>query len=198
VVERDEASKRYTLGIVLAEYGRVALNKLNIRDRAKRFLQTLSEFSGETAVLAVLDGTKMVMVDKTEPPIPIRASPFLGMRFPATTSSNGKVLLAWLPTERVAQIIKTEGLPARTKHSITDVETYLADLERTRRRGYASEQEEFHEGASAVSAPVFSAAHDVMATLSIVGPAFRMTEDKIHRYGEKCLELASALTAELK
>ena len=94
-VEHDEMTKRYSLGIVLAEYGRDALNNVDIRQLAKPYLQALVEYSGETAVLAILKGTKMVMVDKREPLNQIHVSPFIGKKFPATTTSNGKALLAW-------------------------------------------------------------------------------------------------------
>ena len=59
-VKRDEMTKRYALGIALAEYGRIALNNLDIRQLAKPFLQALVDYSGETAVLAILNDTKMV------------------------------------------------------------------------------------------------------------------------------------------
>jgi IclR family KDG regulon transcriptional repressor len=198
LVERDKLTKRYFLGIALAEYGRVALNNLDIRRLARPFLQSLVENSGETAVLAILNGTKMVMIDKREPQSQIRVSPFIGARFPATATSNGKALLAWLPDLRVAEIIQTEGLPASTTKSIVEHDAYRADLAATRERGYAIDREEFQEGVSGVSAPVFSPKGLVIATLSLVGPAFRMTEDNIREYGGMCVESASQLSTRLK
>ncbi len=197
-VKRDEMTKRYSLGITLAEYGRVALNNLDIRQIGKPYLQALVDYSGETAVLAILNDTKMVMVDKREPLIQIRASPFLGTRFPATATSNGKALLAWLPDERVAEIMQIEGLPAATRHSIIKPAVYREELAATRKRGYAIDREEFQEGVSGVSAPVFSPKGEVIATLSLAGPAFRMTEANLRKYGEKCVELASKLSTQLR
>ncbi len=197
VVERDPLSLRYSLGITLAEYGRRALDNLDIRRKAKPFLDLLVEYSGETAVLAILNGNKMVMVDKKEPLIPIRVSPFIGMRFPATATSNGKVLLAWLPESEVDAIIKKEGLPAQTKNSITDRVAYRTELSATRERGYALDFGEWDEGGSGVSAPIFSPKGQVVATLSIVGPSFRMTKSKMRDYGMKCIEICNRLTAQL-
>jgi IclR family KDG regulon transcriptional repressor len=197
-VKRDEITKRYALGIALAEYGRIALNNLDIRQLAKPYLQALVDYSGETAVIAILNGTKMVMIDKREPPSQIRASPFIGMRFPATATSNGKALLAWLPEERVSEIMQIEGLPAITRQSITKPAAYRADLAATRERGYAVDREEFQEGVSGVSAPVFSPKGQIIATISIAAPAFRMTEESIRKYGEKCVEVAAQLSAQLR
>jgi IclR family transcriptional regulator, KDG regulon repressor len=197
-LQRDEGTKRYSLGISLAEYGRIALNNLDIRQIAKPYLQELVNYSGETAVLAILNDTKMVMVDKREPINQIRASPFLGTRFPATATSNGKALLAWLPEERVNEILQIEGLPASTGKSIIRPAAYRTDLAAVRERGYAIDQEEFQEGVSGVSAPVFSPKGQVIATLSLVGPAFRMREENIRDFGKKCVEQAALLTTRLK
>jgi IclR family transcriptional regulator, KDG regulon repressor len=197
-VKRDEMTKRYSLGIALAEYGRIALNNLDIRQMARPYLQALVDYSGETAVLAILNETKMVMVDKREPLIQIRASPFIGMRFPATATSNGKALLAWLPENRVAEIMQIEGLPASTKNSIIDPVVYRADLAATRLRGYATDHEEFQEGVSGVSSPIFSPNGQVIATLSLAAPAFRMTESSFRKYGKKCVEFAAQLSTQLR
>jgi DNA-binding IclR family transcriptional regulator len=197
-LQRDEATKRYSLGIALADYGRIALNNLDIRQIAKPLLQELVDYSGETAVLAILNDTKMVMIDKKEPLNQIRASPFIGTRFPATATSNGKALLAWLPEERVNEILQIEGLPTATKKSITKPGVYRADLVAVRERGYAIDVEEFQDGVSGVSAPVFNPRGQVIATLSVVGPAFRMTEENIGDFGKKCVETAAQLSTMLK
>jgi IclR family KDG regulon transcriptional repressor len=198
VLERDEDTKRYSLGIKLAEYGRIALNKLDIRVAAKPFLKELVEYSGETAVLAILNETKMVMIDKKEPVLQIRATPFIGSRFPATATSNGKALLAWLPDSRVEEILRIEGLTPFTRKSIVDRDMYQADLEDTRRRGYAIDRGEFQEGVSGVSAPVFSPNRQAIATISVVGPEFRMIEKKILDCGAKCMEVAAKLAAKME
>jgi IclR family KDG regulon transcriptional repressor len=194
VLERDPSTKRYYLGISLAEYGRIALDKLDIRVTAKPFLKELVDYSDETAVLATLKGTKMIMIDKREPFKNIRVSPYIGMRFPATATANGKALLAWLPEDKVGEIMLIEGLPKSTKKSIVDVESYRADLAETRRRGYAIDREEIYEGVSGVAAPVFTPGGKAVATLSIVGPEFRMTDERIHDFGRKCVELAAKLS----
>lgn len=198
VLERDPSTKRYYLGISLAEYGRIALNKLDIRLTAKPFLKELVDYSQETAVLAILKGTKMIMIDKREPFRNIRVSPFIGMRFQATATANGKALLAWLPEDKVREILQIEGIPKSTKKSIMDVDAYNADLEETCRRGYAVDREEVYEGVSGVAAPVLAPGGNAIATLSIVGPEFRMTDEKVCDFGTKCVELAAELSARLR
>lgn len=197
VVARDPLTKRYSLGMALAELGRVALNKFDMRHLARPVLHELMERSGETAVLGVLEGDRLIMIDKQEPHTQMRVSPFLGTPYPATTTSHGKALLAWLPEDRRTALCRAAGLPALTPRSITDPLLFERDLEATRERGYAEEFDEFQEGVSGVAAPVFRPGGQVVATLSIVGPTSRMTKDKMKQSGELCVERATKLGASL-
>ena len=73
-----------------------------------------------------------------------------------------------------------------------------SELAAIRKRGYAIDREECQEGLSGVSAPVFNPRGQVIATLSIAGPAFRMTESNLRKYGEKCVELAAEFSKQLR
>ena len=192
-LDRDETTKRYSHWIALVRCGQAALDNLHIKHSAKSILRELADYSGETANLTVLSGTKTVIVDVMEPPVELRVSPPIGTTDSVINKSNGKAVLAWLPDSLVNTIIKREGLPARTKRSITNVKLYRKELEAVRKQGYAADFEEFQEGISAVSAPVFNAQGQVVATLSIVGPAFRMTKGKMRLYGQRCAKAAAQL-----
>ncbi|MHB8765494.1 MAG: IclR family transcriptional regulator [Deferrisomatales bacterium] len=193
IVERDERTKRFSLGLALAEYGRAALNKFDIRRAARPFLDELVELSGETAVLGLRQGSTLVMIDKREPPAQIRVSPFLGQAHPATATAHGKALLAWLPEPEREGLCRAAGLPARTPRSITDPALFRADLAATRERGYAEEYDEYQEGVSGVAAPVFGPGGQVLATLSVVGPTFRMSPERMREFGLRCVEKAAEL-----
>jgi IclR family transcriptional regulator, acetate operon repressor len=67
-----------------------------------------------------------------------------------------------------------------------------------REKGYATDFEEFQDGISAVSAPIFNLEGQVVGTLSIIGPAFRMTKEKMQIYGRKCAELAARLSPRIR
>lgn len=193
-LDRDETTKRYALGIELVRCGQSVLNNMLVNRSAKSFLRELADFSGETSTLAILRGTTIVILDVVETPGEIRVSPPIGTMDPVTAKSNGKAVLAWLPEERIGEILETEGLPAKTGNSITNVGLYRKELASVRKQGYAIDIEEFQEGISAVSAPVFNSEGQVFGTLSIIGPAFRMTKEKLNLYGGKCAETAGRLS----
>lgn len=193
-LDRNEATKRYALGIELAKCGQCVLNNLHINQSAKLILKELADYSGETATFAILRGTKIVIVDVVEPRGEFRVSPPIGTIDPVTAKSNGKAVLAWLPEDRVNEIIQIEGLPSKTRNSITKAKLYRNELRAVREQGFAIDVEEFQEGITAVSAPVFNSEGQVFGTLSLVGPAFRMTKEKLQLYGRKCAKTAVQLT----
>jgi DNA-binding IclR family transcriptional regulator len=193
-LSRDETTKRYSLGIALVRCGQAALNNLQISHSVKSCLKELADCSGETANMAVLSGTRMVIVDVIESAVELRVSPPIGTMDSVINKSNGKAVLAYLPESLVGKIIEREGLPAQTKNSITNEKLFRKELAAVRSKGYATDFEEFQEGISAVSAPVFNSEKRVFGTLSIVGPAFRMTKEKMKFYGERCAGVAAQLS----
>ena len=195
LLDRNEPTKQYSLGIALIAYGQSVLNNLDIAYAAKSFLRDLAEYTGETANYCVLRGTQIVLVDSIESKTDLRVVPPIGTINSLTTKSSGKAVLAFLPESQADQIIQTEGLPAFTKNSITEPKAFRKELAAIRKRGYATDFEEFREGISAISAPVFSSTGKVLGTLSLVAPAFRLTKDKATQYGKKCAEAASQLSA---
>ncbi len=195
LLDRDEATRKYSLGTLLAEYGRVALNGLDLRHAARPFLKELVGYSRETAALAILRGTKVVIVDVEEPRVEVRVSLSIGMSAPATATSNGKALLAWTPEKRVNEMLKAEGLASRTKTSITQAAVFQKDLASVRRCGYATDFEEYQEGVSGVSAPVKNSRGEPVGALCVAVPSFRMTRERARAYGKKCSEVAAQLSA---
>jgi IclR family transcriptional regulator, KDG regulon repressor len=194
-LDRDEETRRYVLGIGLLKCSQAVQNYLQINQSARIFLKELAEYSGETANLAILRGTKMVIVDVVESPTEFRVSPPVGTMDLVTAKSNGKAVLAYLPEEHVRDVVKMAGLPANTRNSITKSKQFRNELAVVRKQGYAIDVEEFQEGISAVSAPILNSAGQVLGTLSIIGPAFRMTAEKLQRYGSKCADAASRLSS---
>ena len=198
LLDHDRLTKRYSLGVLLTEYGRIALNNLDFRNIAKPILKDLVDFSRETAALAILRGSQLVLVDVEEPQVQIRVSLNIGMTAPATTTSNGKAVLAWLPESQVNEIMQIEGLPALTRKSITKPELFRAALAAVRERGYATDFEEYQEGVAGISVPVLDSRKQVICAISLAVPAYRMNVSKTRKYGKKCAEMTARLSSMLQ
>ena len=194
LLDRDETTKQYSLGIALVGYGQFVMNNLDIRNEVRSILRELSDYSGETANFSILNGKHVVIIQSIESNANLRVTPPVGEMNALPRKSSGKAILALFPEDQAISILHQEGLPAFTKKSITTQKAYLKELTTIRKLGYATDFEEIQEGVNAVSAPVSNAEGKVLGTLSIVGPAFRMTKEKMRLYGEVCAAKALRIT----
>ncbi|WP_336036199.1 IclR family transcriptional regulator [Halobacterium yunchengense] len=93
-------------------------------------------------------------------------------------SAAGKAILAELDDERVDEIVDEHGLPAATRHTITDREAFFAELADVRERGYATNDEEDLLGIRAVGAPILGPGGEVFGALSVSAPASRLQGER--------------------
>lgn len=197
LLARDPVTRKYALGTALMEFGRSVLNGFDLRHVARPCLKALAQFTGESVAVSMLQGTRMTLVEVEESAAQVRIALAVGMTTPATATSHGKAVLAHLPESRLKEILEIEGLVKSTRRSITDPGLYRAELDAVRKRGYATECEEFEEGIAGISAPVFSV-QGVIGALLVVLPSFKMTKDKTRIFGRKCAEEAARLSALLQ
>jgi DNA-binding IclR family transcriptional regulator len=175
LVERDDSSRRFRLGPGIAKLATAAaVAHVDVRDAARPQLERLAGLSGETAILHVPNGDGTVIAERVEPAHQLKVVAPLGQRLPAFAGSVGKALLAALPEEEAEAIVRAGPLPVFTPRSIVDPDTYLDEVARARRRGYAVENEEYLVGVRAVSAPVLDRDGRAIGTLSVVGVGARM------------------------
>jgi IclR family acetate operon transcriptional repressor len=121
----------------------------------------------------------------------------VGRRNPAHCTGVGKVLLAFLPEHELNDLIKKRGLRAYTRNTITHLARLKSELQFVRQRGYAIDNEENEEGVRCIGAPVRDYSGTVVASVSISGPSFRLTADKIPLLARSVVTAANRLSEEL-
>jgi DNA-binding IclR family transcriptional regulator len=197
LVERNSANGRYRLGLKLFEFGTKAVAKLDLRGRARPVLERLVLETSETVHLCILDDTEVVYLDKVEPARSVRMASSVGRRNPAYCTAVGKAILAWLPEEQVESIVRKHGLKAVTSNTITSFLELKTELAAIRDRGYAIDDEEIEEGVRCVGCVVRDFSGGPVAAISVSGPAFRLTREKLKSVARPVVAAAHALSAEL-
>lgn len=165
-VERRPTGIR--LGMRLFELGQLVPRQRELREAAAPFLADLFDATQETVHLAVPEGVEVVYVQKIEARRGPTVSSRVGGRMPAYCTGVGKVLLAFGPPERFADVVAA-GLVRRTPRTIVGPGLLRAELDRVRERGVAFEYEESAVGTACVAAPVFGADGRAIAAVSITG-----------------------------
>ena len=106
----------------------------------------------------------------------------IGNRAPMYCTGIGKLLLCGHTREEVLQILRQQGMEAFTPNTITDEDVLFEELERVRAQGFAYDNEECEIGARCVAAPVFNQYRQIIAGVSVTGPIFRLTDQKIREF----------------
>jgi DNA-binding IclR family transcriptional regulator len=196
MVERDPITEKYRLGFGLIRLAGAAMASLDLVRIARPLLEDLADRTRETVNLGVLSGEAVVYIDQVTGTRSIVAVSWVGRRTPLHCTSNGKVLLAYMrPDER--DRLLAAPLPRATKATLTDPAKLRAQLDEVATRGYAQTMEELEEGLNAVAAPVRRADGEVVASLSVSGPAFRMRPVDLPRVGRLVKESATAISRRL-
>jgi len=196
LLERDPLTDRFRLGFGLIRLAGAAMAGLDIVRVAHPVLEELAERTEETVNLGVLAGDSVVYVDQVTGTRSIVAVSWVGRRTPLHCTSNGKVLLAYTEPAARDQLLEAP-LVAMTSRTITDPDVLQRQLQDVVRRGYAQTVEELEEGLNAVAAPVRRADGEVVAALSVSGPAFRMRPVDLPRVGRLTMEAAGAISRRL-
>jgi IclR family acetate operon transcriptional repressor len=196
LVERDPVSEKYRLGFGLIRLAGAAMAGMDLVRTAHPVLEDLAERTRETVNVGVLSGDAVVYVDQIFGTRAIVSVSWVGRRAPLHCTSNGKVLLASLPEAERDRLLD-RPLERPTSHTIVDPDTLRTQLREIEVRGYAQTLEELEEGLNAVAAPVRRPDGEVVAALSVSGPAFRMRPVDLPRIARLTMEAAGAVSRRL-
>ena len=169
----------YALGPRLAVLGSLAAARQDLSATVTPFLAELVASTGETGHLSVLDGTTAKTVQVVDGWHTVRMHSWVGKLSPAHCSSMGKALLAGLPADELARRYPDPELEVRTDRTIASVDQLSKELDHIRRTGHSIDNEELETGLRCVAAPVFGPDGTADASISISGPAQRLTRDRM-------------------
>ena len=161
------------------------------------YLRRLMEQSGETANLAILDGTEAVFIGQVQCREMMRLLVKLGSRVPLHASGVGKAIFAALPDEQIEAILTLRGLPRITPSTITAAETMWSALRVIRQRGWSFDDEEHALGTRCVAAPIYDEHAEPLGAISLAGPSSRLSDERIRQLGPVVAHTAEELTRRL-
>jgi DNA-binding IclR family transcriptional regulator len=169
----------YLIGPRLAQMSARASQSVTLQAVARPILWDLWKSTQETVNLAVLDRGTVLYVDVIESPHEFRLSSRIGTRRSLHVTALGKALAAFLPAERRENILGTITFQPSTPKTIMNLLRFRQELDRTRQRGFAIDDEEAVQGARCVSAPILNGEGQPIAAVSVSGPVTRVTLDQI-------------------
>ncbi len=190
---------RYQLGVGLLRLAGSTRVRLDIVRESRPISRQLAADTGETVNLVILSGTETLYLDQVEGPSALQIYHWVGRRNPLHATANGRVLLAHAsPAEQDAIIAsisdKRHRLPALTPQTVTSADELRSTLVEVRRRGYDLAVDELEVGLTAAAAPVRGVDGTVIGSLSVSGPGFRLTADRLDETVRAVVSAADAVS----
>jgi IclR family pca regulon transcriptional regulator len=169
----------FTLAPPVLTLGLAYLGALGLWEAARPHLEALVGQTGESSSISQLDGSDIVYVARVSVPKLIAVRVEVGTLFPAVRTSQGKVLLAALPSDDLAATLalpSRAGLPAAPGPSAAELDDVLTEV---RARGWALADEELAPGVRSVSVPVRDGTGAVRAAMNVTVHAAETSIDRL-------------------
>lgn len=177
MVEQNEGRGKYRLGVGVLRLAGATTARLDVVQEARSICRKLAADSGETVNIAVLSDRSVLYVDQVSGQSALQAHNWVGQHIPLHATSNGKVLLSGLSAAEVDA--RLPRLPSYTADTVTTRARLRRDLAMVREEGYAVAVDELEVGLTAIAAPIRNAHGDVIASLSVSGPTFRLGDLRV-------------------
>lgn len=196
-IDQNPENGKYRLGMKLVERGHFVVGTMDIRQKAKSWLTTLSQETGQTTHLGILDGNEGVYIEKIEGKQAAIAYSRIGRRLPVHATAIGKVLLAWLSEEECAAVLEGYVYKGFTPSTLIDRASLLTALKETRNNGYAMDNEENEPGVRCIAVPVWNHESRVIAALSLSTLTSRVNDDELATYRQMLMDAGLGLSKTL-
>lgn len=196
-IEKDKENDKYKLGYTFLDISSKLLGSMDLRKEAKPYLRELEKETNEVIHLVVYDQGEVVYIEKLEGNELMRMHSQVGKRAPMHCTSVGKAIMAYLPKEKVEQILDEKGMPMHTSYTFVNKEDLFQDLEKIRTCGYALDLEENEYGITCVAVPIFDHKGDVCAAASVSGSTMRMTKERMERLYPYIIQIGQKISRRL-
>lgn len=188
----------YRVSLRFLEFGEYARGLRRVYEFGRPELDELAEETGEVASLMIEENGMGVYLYTVEGENAVPLDTYPGKHIHLHSSALGKAILAHYPADRVDNIIDRHGLPAATDHSIIDREALHDELEGTRERGIAFEDEERVDGYRAVAASIRGETGRIVGAISVSGPTSRLDDNRFENHlPERLLNVTNVIELKL-
>lgn len=164
--------KLFELTSQVLQLGYAYLSSATLPQLIEPVLEELSAAVAESASASVLEGNEIMYIARVHTRSIMQVGISVGTRFPAVSTSMGRVLLAHQEPE-VVDAVLAEGGDALTPLTLTDTQALRAELRQVAEQGYAVVDQELSVGLRSVAVPVRGSGGRVVAALNVsmsVGP----------------------------
>ena len=195
-VRQEKDTKRYRIGRPLFALAASALDEIEMINVATPVLEELARQTGECSHFAVRMGDAIVVIARTSGPGAFQLADRVGVVRPAHCTALGKAILAALPPDQLAALLKRTGLKPSTEKSITEIPVLLREIEEIKRTAIAFDDGEFNLEVRCIAVAVKNFTGKVIGALGVSGPVWRLSNQAVKSRAKLVQEAAARLSGE--
>jgi len=196
-IAKDERTKSYRLGMKVMALSSHYLNGLELKTVALPFLERLQQQTKIFVHLGILDGKEIVYLEKIGPYTHFSMYSQIGRRAPIYSTALGKAVFSNLDKVRREELLKDLTYEPITEHTVCNEADFLKEIEITRQRGYAIDEEENELEMRCVAVPIFDFTGRVIAAVSVSGYLNSFPKEKIEQFGYYVTECAKSISMQM-
>lgn len=192
-LEKNTDNNKYRLGLKILQFSNCIYSTHDLRNIVHPYMENICKCYNECTYFVIPSGNEVIYIDAVYPSGIITTRSIIGVKAPFYCTGVGKAIMAYLPAEKIEQII-IEGLVPFTQNTITDRNGLLKELEQIKKLGYAVDNMEHEYGIKCVAVPIRNIKGNVVSAISVSGPSLRFTEDDILKYADYLKNVSSELS----
>jgi IclR family transcriptional regulator, KDG regulon repressor len=196
-LRQTEQTRSYKIGRPLFALASAALDEVELISAAHPVLAELAHATGETSYFGVMSGGKLVVLAKHDGSGAIRINDRIGNVRPLHCTALGKVILSTFEPEQLEAFLTNADLPIFTRKTIKTAQQLRQEIAEVRRCGIAFDDGEVSEELRCAAVPVYSFTNQVIGSLGISGPGWRLSIQALHKNTGVLQKAAERLSSEL-
>ncbi len=195
LVEQIEERGQYRLGPGILRLAGATNARLDLVEQARPVCRALASETGDTVNVTVLDRGTAYYIDQVSGSPRNTSYNWVGQHIPLHATSNGKILVSEMSEP---ELTRTLGdLVSYTDATVTDRGLLDEQLASARSLGFAVAHDELDVGLTAIAAPIRNAHGEIVASISLSGPTFRLTQQEVDRVAPMVVTAGHDISARL-
>jgi len=174
---KDESINTFQLTPKVLRLGSWIIGSMGIKERLLPYMISIRNEWDVTTHCAIIEGKEVVTVERIRSSDVVNLDLSAGSRLPLHATSLGKAILAFMSPEQQKEIAEQLDFKPLTPYTISDMNLFLMELEKTKLRGFAIAVQELSLGLKTMATPVFNSEGIVEASFGVSYPLTRAQEN---------------------
>jgi len=173
------------------------LSKMEIRKIVEPYLKKISNFTNHFTTFSIIEGNKAVLVNKIDGTNTLRIHSEIGKTYPLNCNASGKAYLATLSDKEIDNLYSKIKLVKMTNKSIIDLDKLKVDIEETKKRVYAINNEEHDIYRVSIATPVKNISGKFIGCIGVSLPSVMAKSVMIKKLGNYLNKISTELSTKV-